>query len=99
MATMSIFPIYVNIFSDLSGSLNNSRPEVIASIYLLPSTHQHVNIKGVSHRQKYRSELSQVGLKQLQSKQVNIHYIPAARERLRATILFTDCALELMEIC
>lgn len=96
---MSIFPIYVNIFSDLSGSVNYSRAEVIASIFLLPSTHQHVNIKGVSHGQKYSSELSQVGLKQLQSKQVNIHYIPAARERLKAAILFTDCELGLMEIC
>lgn len=93
------FPIYVNIFSDLSGYLKYSRAEVIVSIYLLPSTHQHVNIKGVSHRQKYSSELSQVGLKQLESKQVNIHYIPAARERLRTAILFTDCLLGLMEIC
>lgn len=73
--------------------------QVMVSISLLPSMHQHANIRGVTHGPKSNSELSQVYLKQLQSKQVNIHYIPAARERLRTAILFTDCVLVLMEIC
>lgn len=71
----------------------------MVSIYLLPSTHQPIDIKGVTHEQKYtKNKPTQVYLKQLQSKQVNIHYIPAPGERLRPAILFTDCVV-VMEIC
>lgn len=57
LATMSIFPFYVNIFSDLSGSLNYSGAEVIVSIYFgpLPTS---TSISKVSHGQKYTNELS-----------------------------------------
>lgn len=62
----------------------------MVSISLLPSMHQNANIRGVTHGPKSNCELSQVYLKQLQSKQVNMHYIPAARERLRT--IYRLCA-------
>lgn len=85
------------MFSDLSGYVKYSLAEVMGSAsalslcsYLLPSTHLPINIKGVTGEQKYTSKLSQMSLKQLQSKQVNIYYIPSPRERLRPVISSTD---------
>ena len=95
---MERFPIYVLIFSDLSGYMKYSLAAVMVSIYLLPSMHRLVDIKGFTPEQKSTGELSRVYLKQLQSKQVNIHYIPTAWERLKTAILFKDCPV-VMEIC
>ncbi len=57
---------------------------VSAYSYLLPSTHQPINIKGIAGEQKYTSKLSQMSPEQLQSKQVNIHYVSAPREKVEA---------------
>lgn len=85
-------------FPDLSGCVTYFLAEVMLSIYLLPSTHQLINIIGVAYGQKYTRKPTQVQLKQPQSEQVNRHYNPAPRERLRPAILFTDC-VPLMEMC
>lgn len=94
------FPIYVyGVFGgDLSGYATYFLAEVMVSIYLLPSTHQLINIVGVAYGQKYPRKPTQVHLKQPQSEQVNRHYNPAPRERLRPAILFTDC-VPLMGMC
>lgn len=80
---MSIFLFIPLMFFDLSGCVKYSPAEVMGSVsafllqlrHLLPFTHLSITIKGFSGEQKYGSELSEMSLKQLRSKQVNIHYI------------------------